>query len=339
MSTSIKNNSNLAPSSELRKAEGAKGDCSVRGLSVRTRSLVGALALSLFQTVGVSGDALAATPQTDPAVEKKAKIVSPEEAPDVLRRIVVIGASVSDGYEAYITGEDGRPIRSPCGQQKLADLLDLAIIGEHGRVISKADLFFAFNPAKGGEKMVQEALKKKPTLVIAVDFLFWFAMGENGADLENGLKLLERFKCPVVIGNVPDLSQAKFFKDDGTTDFFKNLPVINQRIGEWAHEHPNVTVVDLDEFNNNFSKGNPTKIGNVELSSDPKMPLFQGDGLHLTAEGMATLASFAMAKVAETRPEIQPSRLLTDPKKVIEEMRRMCKEKMAKMSKVGDQKK
>jgi len=171
MGKSLKFDYGLTAPSGLRKVEGAKGDFATRGLATLTRSLVGALALSLSQAVGVSGDVWAATPQTSPAVEKKAKVVSPEKAPDILRRVVVIGASVSDGYEAYITDENGRPILS-CGQQKLSDLLDLVIVGEHRQVTNRADLFLGFDPVKNGEGMIQEAMRKRPTLVIAIDFFF-----------------------------------------------------------------------------------------------------------------------------------------------------------------------
>ena len=65
-----------------------------------------------------------------------------------------------------------------------------------------------------GRQQLDEALKLKPTLVVGLDFLFWFCYGDGNTSaerlqrFERGLKLLEAVQCPLILGDIPDASGA-----------------------------------------------------------------------------------------------------------------------------------
>src|SRR5689334_1804853 len=70
------------------------------------------------------------------------------------------------------------------------------------------------NPDAFAPTQVEAATNARPTLVIGVDFLFWFCYGDGRTDseraqrFEQGLKLLEQIPCPLVVGDIPDVSAA-----------------------------------------------------------------------------------------------------------------------------------
>jgi len=145
--------------------------------------VVGFSALSALSAVG--------RPETPEVPEPSAR----------LDRVVVVGASVSNGFGS------GLPFST---------LLDVAIRPKHTPVENACRGIQ--NPAVFGEMQLARALTHRPTLVIAVDFLFWFAhrTASHGEDelelrlesLRAGLELLERFSCPLVIGDIPDMRTA-----------------------------------------------------------------------------------------------------------------------------------
>ena len=56
------------------------------------------------------------------------------------------------------------------------------------------------------------------SLIVAIDFLFWFGYGAGKdaegrmASLEQGLDLLEGLMGPILLGDLPDVRHAKVFE-------------------------------------------------------------------------------------------------------------------------------
>src|SRR5262245_50711073 len=99
---------------------------------------------------------------------------APEPIP-LLQRIVVLGASLSEGYGL-----------SPDASVKtrLSDVVSSTILVPHGTVQSTASLLFFTSPDSIGEKLAAKARAADPTLVFAIDYLFWFGYGIQASDEE-----------------------------------------------------------------------------------------------------------------------------------------------------------
>src|SRR6266498_5629682 len=124
-------------------------------------------------------------------------------------RIVMVGASASAGFT------ETEPLGGPKTlQYRLSRYLDAALLAAHEPVQNLANAMFFIQPEAAGRYQIDQALKAKPTLVVGIDFLFWFCYGEGPTDkdrlqrFEKGLKLLEAVQFPLVLGDIPDASGA-----------------------------------------------------------------------------------------------------------------------------------
>src|SRR5262249_34035492 len=116
------------------------------------------------------------------------------------------------------------------------------------------EMFF-LAPDSTARSTVEKALALEPTLVIGIDFLFWFGYGvvrsesERLTHLQQGLELLERFSCPVLVATLPDMSEAvgKMLYE-AQVPRFETLEELNDRIETWVNEHPRAALVPLPEL-------------------------------------------------------------------------------------------
>src|SRR5262249_46708467 len=124
---------------------------------------------------------------------------------------------------------------------------------ESARNLASALVFL--QPEGGLRKQVDDALKAKPTLVLGLDFLFWFCYGEGTTDdarlrrFDAGLKLVESFGCPVVLGDLPDASAA--VNRQLTPDQIPSpqaLSAANRRLRDWAATRRRVAIVPLSSI-------------------------------------------------------------------------------------------
>ncbi|MEZ5990147.1 MAG: hypothetical protein R3F30_13720 [Planctomycetota bacterium] len=156
---------------------------------------------------GTNGGGAAAAP-AKPATERP-----------LLARVAVIGASVSAGFGNGL---------------KLAKAMDPGIGGEHEPVADYSTPNFFLGPQRYGKECLDKAIAHEPTLIVGIDYLFWYGYGrffapvrsDAGADarsaeeqeakvvemrlalLEKGLAQLDRWEGPLVVGDFPDMSGA-----------------------------------------------------------------------------------------------------------------------------------
>ncbi len=155
-----------------------------------------------------------------------------------LARPFVIGASVSAGF-------GGAPLR---------DLLDESIRGPH-QVDTAADLFTSRDPVGKIRAQVDRALAAAPTVVFALDALFWYVyaswLDADGrmARLEVGLRELERIRAPLVVGDIPWMRDAHpmMIRPEAIPPP-EQLDRFNRRIRAWAAERANVVVVPFSAW-------------------------------------------------------------------------------------------
>lgn len=215
----------------------------------------------------------------------------PATAESALARPVVIGASVSDGF--CIDEPMGGP--RTC-HYRFGRYLDAALAGPHGEIRTHANALFFVGPATVGESLIAKALEEKPTVIVAVDFLFWFCYGRLEEEarlpmLDAGLELLEKFECPIVVGDIPDAAAAA-----GGILAHEQVPqpqtiaAANRRIQAWAAGRKNVTIVPLAEFMKNCQADTALKVRDREWPAGESRKLLQRDRLHPARHGCAALA-------------------------------------------------
>jgi hypothetical protein len=243
---------------------------------------------------------------------------SPEQRPaePLTQRVAVIGASVSAG--AGLDHEAGASIT-------LADVVEAAIRVEHERVFDGSNIMFFMAARRNAEKAVNGALAAKPTLVIAVDFLFWLSYGvalreeDRLRSLEDGLSLLDRISCPCVVGDIPDMSAAvgKALMRWAVPKK-ETIERSNERIRAWAAKRTNVVILELSVFMRRLRAGERITVGAYEGGVEK---LLQNDQLHTRLEGTAALAVMAFDTLARARKDLPREAFEPDPRETVKRVR------------------
>src|SRR4051812_11172343 len=164
--------------------------------------------------------------------------------------LVVIGASASAGFTI------SEPFGGPkTAQYRLSRYLDAALAGAGVKTTDLASTPFFMNPMDEGKRQVDQALELKPRAAIAGDFFFWFCYGNVRSEqdrpkrFEQGLAFLERLKCPLVVGDIPDATSAVGgMLGPGEMPKLETIAVANRRLKEWAAAHANISLLSLSEF-------------------------------------------------------------------------------------------
>jgi hypothetical protein len=208
-------------------------------------------------------------------------------------RVVMIGASASAGF--VLDEPLGGAETTRC---KLNFYLDAAIKPAHPPVKNLASALLFINPETLAPAQVAAVTNRQPTLVIGVDFLFWFCYGDAGDDaeraarFETGLKLLEQIHCPLVVGDIPDASYATnsgIISAEQVPSETARLAA-NARLQAWAKTQPHVAIVPLAKFMRNVTADSVVKLHGRNLPAGQTRAWLQADHLHPNPHGAAVLA-------------------------------------------------
>lgn len=222
------------------------------------------------------------------------------------QRVVVIGASASSGF--VLSEPFGGTNTDKC---RLSHYLDAAIAAPHEPLKNYATAALFLSPAGIASQEVAAATNSHPTLLVAVDFLFWFCYGQAEDDAERarrfeyGLNLLDRFHCPVIVGDIPDASHAT---NSGIISAAQ-VPsenarlAANQRVRAWAKTRPDVTVVPLAEIMKSAVANQAIKGRRFALPAGKATGLIQPDRLHPTPRGAALLALKILDEFTQRHPQ------------------------------------
>ncbi len=221
-------------------------------------------------------------------------------AVSALERVALIGASVTDGF--LLPNEVGAMVT-------LADVVKASARQPIDLPFRRSNVLFFRDPLEYGTRYAREAKTYDPSLLIAVDFLFWFGYGfsideeSRHKRLEQGLALLEEFDCPVIAGNLPDMRLAA---TDGVgihgapmiyewqVPEKETLAKLNARIEEWAAEKPSRHVVHVAEFFEKVRNHETVAVRENHWGKDAFEQLMDKDLLHTTFEGSIGLTLFAL---------------------------------------------
>lgn len=236
------------------------------------------------------------------------------DPPAPVERAAIVGASASDGFGAYYWRMDGEErVRA---RMDLPTLLRIA--SDEKLIVTDlaTDRFFS-NPSGIGTQIVERALRSEPDIVVAVDFLFWFGYGTVGIDaerirtledrlamLEYGLALLDRLQVPIVVGDIPDMSDAA-----GRVLMRSQVPdeatrvLMNRRIHEWAAGRDRVELFPLSDLHAQLGGEAPIEIGGQVLPESERRNMLQRDELHPTLGGLIAILAQLDSEIRET-PEL-----------------------------------
>lgn len=263
-------------------------------------------------------------------------LVAVADAPVATRRIAIIGASVSDGFGVRL--RSGKPDANgtrPVIGVTMAMLLDAAASDPAGvQVMSHASNRFFLAPDAVARDSVRKAIADKPTLVLAVDWLFWSSYGSRRADgepvrhcddraerLERALGVLQPLVdtgVPIVLGDLPDMRDAiegGMLTETMVPDA-ECLARLNARIHAWAAERRNVALLELREVVRRALAKEPIRACSRDWCEADLGPLLQKDRLHPTLNGsLAVVAAALQAADAKTAGAVSRAFDL-DPAKV-----------------------
>jgi hypothetical protein len=240
-------------------------------------------------------------------------------------RVVIIGASVSHGFTAS----------EPFGGPKTAELaldryLDAALLPPHEPLRNLANATFFMLPDDMGHTEIRQALTNHPTLVVGIDFLFWYCYGGGQTErdrldhFEKGLQLLESFDCPLIVGDIPDASAAV-----NRMLSLREMPTpqtrsaANRRLKQWAAQHKQVTVVPIAQFMREATANKAISIHGWDVAAGTTRELLQGDRLHPSPRGCAMLAISILDAFAGTHPELDASQVRWDPEAILQTVKSM----------------
>ncbi len=232
-------------------------------------------------------------------------------APSPLR-VYTVGASVSAGFGLSAELATEKDVA-------LAVFLE-AVLTERGRervtFVDEGEGWFFNAPYKSGAKLVDAAIEGEADLVVGVDFLFWYAYG-NGSrisprrakGLEAGLRQLERLQCPLIIGDLPDISHA--LKGSGpfgapivNRSMFPSSEerlAMNDTIRAWAEARPEVRVLPLADLMRRYVESKPVKVRDLEWKVSSLGEALQKDLLHPNARGTAWVAMIIADEISAVR--------------------------------------
>jgi hypothetical protein len=248
------------------------------------------------------------------AVSQAPATVAPAEprAPAVLQRIAVIGASMSAGYGLVGAGD------KPLG---LDAILARALAVTPVEVANRAALMFFLDPEKGGAKVVDKLLEEPPSLVVGLDFLFWYAYGaqlgeaEHLARFDLGLAQLDRLECPILVADLPDMSHA--VESDVPMLRASQVPAaaalkaMNARLAAWAKERPRVSVVPLADFTARMLSGEKLELRGNRWE-DATERVLQPDLLHPSLAGTIGVVLLALDTLDRARADVTPEMVRWD---------------------------
>jgi hypothetical protein len=235
-------------------------------------------------------------------------------------RIVVIGASVSHGF----TGAE------PFGGQRTQNLaldryLDAAVLAPHEPPRNLANAMFFMLADDMGHAQIRQAQTNNPTLIVGIDFLFWFCYGQGETDqdrmdhFEKGLKLLESIECPLVIGDIPDASAAvNRMLSPREMPSPKARAAANRRLKEWAAQHKQVTVVPVAEFMRAVAANEALAVHGHDLAAGKTRALLQGDRLHPSQRGCAILTVSILDAFFAAQPGLDAAQVRWDPEEILQ---------------------
>jgi hypothetical protein len=234
-------------------------------------------------------------------------------------RVVLVGASVSAGFT------ESEPFGGPkTSQYRLSRYLDAAVSTRHEPPRNLGSSLIFLQPEALGRQQIEQAIEAEPTLVVGLDFLFWFCYGEGRSDeerrqrFETGLKLVEAIKCPLILGDIPDASAAVngMLRPDQIPST-QAMASANRRLNEWAAGRKHVAIVRLSDFMRAATANQSVTIHGHTWREGTTRAFLQDDKIHPTARGCVVIALAALDVLCSKQPGTLATEVCWDPEQVL----------------------
>ncbi|MDZ4754946.1 MAG: hypothetical protein SGJ11_10690 [Phycisphaerae bacterium] len=295
---------------------------------------------------GVPSIAAPVVSATDTPTNTSVSVGASTETSQLLRRVAFIGASATAGFGVVAVDPDGK---KPLVPMPLSAAFAGSITSPTETLDFGSPLFF-LSPATSGTTQVDRSIAQAPTLVIAVDFLFWFGYGADDgrggplrseADrlekLDIGLEQLERFPAstPIVIGDFPDMSRAvgKMISASQMPKL-ETLEKLNAKLTAWAASRPNVIQFSLSALVEKLKSGATLTIAGMEFKQGGGR-LIQSDQLHPTFRGAIALSLQVVDAIKQRFGAAMSIGVAPDESSARLRARERAEETLARRSKIG----
>ena len=265
-----------------------------------------------------------------------------ERAPAPLAHPAVVGASVSAGVGLDPSAD---PLQGQQSKLRLSTVVDASIVGAHEASADFADFMFFSAPKPTAKRSVKDALDAKPSVLVALDYLFWLGYGPGDerarlGRLEEGLKALESVKQPVLLGDLPDFNGVQVSRMLLAPEAIPTRDVLDKldaRILEWSKAHKNVVLVPVRQMFQRLNSGEDFTLHGNKFDKDARARLMQKDGLHTTLEGTAALWILAVDAWLATKPAgLDEKAFVLDLERLVEAARKpKAPEKASKPAKIA----
>ena len=280
----------------------------VAGLAV-----AGIVALSCRPSAPTStstpAQATSEAPRSGEATPAAATAPTPEaeRMRELASNIGIVGASASAGFGASVP---------------LMRALDVALrLDHHMHDVSSSAFFLRTDDI--AEVELTAVRLRGTKLVIAVDFLLWFAYGvkteaQRVDHLRKGLAMLEALPGERFVGDLPDVHGAsRRMISPSQMPSPAQLVELNRMIHAWVARTEGVHLLPMAQWMHALKNEDP-----ITLWGQPYEPrtsrLMQWDLLHPTRDGQAVLALLVLETVAEALGGLTADDVLVDPARVSE---------------------
>ena len=248
-------------------------------------------------------------------------ITSVSAANALLNKVVLVGASVSAGFtQSELFGGP------ETAGYRLKHYFDAAILDEHQPTEAFGSTFFFMNPEKSATELITKAQAAEPSLLVAVDFLFWFCYGEGLTAeqrlemFEKGLKMLEKVDGPLVVGDIPYAASAvDRILSKGQLPPKEIVDFCNARLKAWASRRDQTAIVPLSSFLEAAMADKPLAVQSQQWAEGTTRALLQDDHLHPSHHGCVGLTFFVLDAAIKANTSVSPECICWDLKKVHEE--------------------
>jgi hypothetical protein len=200
----------------------------------------------------------------------------------------------------------------------------VAISVPHEPVRNFGTSLFFLQPEELGRQQIEQAIQAQPTLVVGLDFLFWFCYGEGRTDeerlrrFEKGLKLVERVECAIILGDIPDASAAAngMLRPDQIPSV-QAMTAANRRLKGWAAGRKQAVIVRLSDFMRTAAANQSLTIHGHTWREGTTRDFLQDDKLHPSARGCVAITLAALDGLLAGSPVAPASEVRWDPEEVL----------------------
>lgn len=239
----------------------------------------------------------------------------------VLDKVAVIGASMSAGFRL-----DGNTDSFGPSKIQLANVIEASLKTEHQPVVNGANGMFVMD-RKGSARTAMALLQsEKPTLVVALDYLFWFGYGMKKEDqrcvqLDAALAELGAFTCPILLGDLPDMATAATVPEPMLQKSMVPAPdtlkTLNEHILAFAKEHKNIVVVPLADITAKLESNAEVVVRDNKWPQGSVDVLMQKDRLHPTLEGTCAVWVVALDAWLKAQKDVPATAFELDAAKLM----------------------